>query len=208
LEIFTRPISLSYNVLAAAEGMDRVRRAARSLETVAHADGPAKTAALVPGHGRRHIFARKKRGADVGNTKRGKGTKILLMVDGRGTPISAMTTTARHAEVHCIETLVEIQVAGKRPKRLLYDKAADADWLRDSLANRGIELICPHRKNRRKPSRQDGRSLRRYRHRWIIERTISWLQNSRRLLVRHEYYSHLFDGFVTLACLMLTLKWF
>ena len=130
------------------------------------------------------------------------------MVDGRGTPISCLTTTARHAEVHCIETLVEIQVAGKRPKRLLYDKAADADWLRDSLANRGIELICPHRKNRRKPSRQDGRSLRRYRHRWIIERTISWLQNSRRLLVRHEYYSHLFDGFVTLACLMLTLKWF
>jgi transposase len=208
LEIFTRAISLFCNLLATTQGMDRVRRAARSLADSARADGPAKTAALVPGDGRRHVFAGKKRGADVGNTKRGKGTKIMLLVDGCGTPISAMTTTARHAEVSCIETLVDVQVAGPRPKRLLYDKAADADWLRDSLERRGVELICPHRSNRKQPPRQDGRSLRRYRHRWIVERTISWLQNCRRLIIRHEYYPHLFDGFVTLACLLIALKWF
>lgn len=208
LEIFTRAISLFYNLLATTQGMDRVGRAARSLADSANAHGPAKTAALVPGDGRRDVFARKKRGADVGNTKRGKGTKIMLLVDGRGTPISAMTTTASHAEVSCIETLVDVQVAGPRPKRLLYDKAADADWLRDALERRDMQLICPHRSNRKKPPRQDGRSLRRYRHRWIVERTISWLQNSRRLIIRHEYYPHLFDGFVTLACLLLALKWF
>jgi len=132
----------------------------------------------------------------------------MLMTDAQGIPISAFTTSAQTAEVNTIETLVDIQVAGKRPKRLLYDKAADADWLRDALQRRGIEQITPHRKGRRKPSRQDGRSLRRYRHRWKIERTISWLGFQRRLLVRYEYYPNLFEGFVHLACLMLCLKWF
>jgi transposase len=144
----------------------------------------------------------------VGKTKKGKGTKLMLMTDAQGIPISAFTTSAQTAEVNTIETLVDIQVAGKRPKRLLYDKAADADWLRDALQRRGIEQITPHRKGRRKSSRQDGRSLRRYRHRWKIERTISWLGFQRRLLVRYEYYPQLFEGFVHLACLMLCLKWF
>lgn len=144
----------------------------------------------------------------MGKTKKGKGTKLMLMTDGSGIPVSAFTTTAQDAEVNTIETLVDIQVAGKRPKRLLYDKAADADWLRDALAQRGIEQITPHRNGRKKRSRQDGRSLRRYKHRWKIERTISWLQYQRRLLVRHEFYAHLFEGFVHLACMMVCLNRF
>ncbi len=45
---------------------------------------------------------------------------------------------------------------------------------------RGIELIAPHRSNRKKPATQDGRALRRYKRRWIIERTNAWLGNFRR----------------------------
>lgn len=85
----------------------------------------------------------------------------MLMTDGGRLPVSAFMTTAQDAEVSTIETLVDIKVAGERPKRLLYGKAADADWLRDALQRRGIEQITPHRKGRKKPSRQDGRSLRR-----------------------------------------------
>jgi transposase len=144
----------------------------------------------------------------VGKTKKGKGTKLMLMTDGNGLPVSAFATSAQIAEVNTIETLVEIQVAGKRPERLLYDKAADADWLRDALERRGIEQITPHRKSRKKASRQDGRSLRRYSKRWKIERTISWLGYHRKILVRHEYYAHLFEGFFHLACMMLCLNRF
>ena len=107
-----------------------------------------------------------------------------------------------------IETLVDIRVTKKRPARLLCDKAADADWLRDSLASRGIEHVTPHRKGRTKPARQDERTLRRYLKRWKIERTISWLQYQRRLLVRHERYAHLFEGFLHLTCMMLCLNGF
>ena len=144
----------------------------------------------------------------MGHTKQGKGTKILLMIDGQGIPLSVFITAANHAEVNCIETLVEARVAARKPKRLLYDRAADADWLRTSLRGRGIELVCPHRRGRQKPPTQDGRPLRRYRRRYKVERTISWLQNMRRLTVRYEYYDHLFEGFVQLGCLLMILKRF
>ncbi len=110
--------------------------------------------------------------------------------------------------MNTIETLVDIRVTKKRPARLLCDKAADADWLRDSLASRGIEQVTPHRKGRKKPSRHDGQALRRYLKRGKIERTISWLQYQRRLLVRHERHGHLFKGFLHLACMMRCLNGF
>jgi transposase len=153
-------------------------------------------------------LSRKKGGLEVGKTKRGKGTKIMLLVDGRGVPVSELTLSASVAEVHTIDTLVDVQVAGQRPQRLIYDRAADADWLRESLHQRGIELVCPHRRGRKKKPTQDGRALRRYKHRWIVERTISWLFNFKRLLCRHEYHAHLFEGFVILACLLITLRQF
>ena len=72
----------------------------------------------------------------------------MLMVDGEGTPLSAFTTDAATSEVQSIEPLVDERLTRRKPKRLLYDKAADADWLRESLAVRGILLICPQRENR------------------------------------------------------------
>jgi transposase len=74
------------------------------------------------------------------------------------------------------------------------------------LARRGIQLVCPHRRNRVKPATQDGRSLRRYQRRWKVERSISWLFNFGRLVVRYEYHAHLFLGLVQLACVYTMLK--
>lgn len=208
MERFTRAISLSYNVLAAAERMDRGRHLAEGLATFAAAPRPAAAGQLGRGNGRRHLFACKKRGAEVGKTKKGKGTKIMLMVDGEGLPLSALTTGADTAEVNTLETLVETSVTERRPKRMLYDRAADADWVRAGLKCRGVELVSPHRRGRKKPPLQDGRALRRYRRRFKVERTISWLLNLRRLVVRYEYHDYLFEGFVQLGCLFTILKRF
>ena len=130
------------------------------------------------------------------------------MSDGNGIPLSAFTIEANVAEVRCIETLVDVRLTQRLAPRLIYDKAADADWLRDRLADRNIDQITPHRRNRKKASRQDGRKLRRYKSRWKIERTISWLHNQRRLIVRHEHYAHLFEGSLHLACASIILNRF
>ncbi len=132
----------------------------------------------------------------------------MVLIDRRGTPLAVETASASPHEVNLIEPLIEKRVLSNKPKRLIYDLAADSDPLRERLKQRRIELICPHRCNRSKPAKQDGRSLRRYKRRWKVERTIGWLQNFRRIVTRYEYHAHLFHGFVQLACIMITLRQF
>ena len=93
-----------------------------------------------------------------------------------------------------------------RPKRLILDRGYDSDPLRARLTERGIEVICPHRRNRKKPKTQDGRKLRRYKRRWKVERTFAWLGNYRRLVVRYERHLKIYRAFFHLACVMVTLK--
>ena len=103
----------------------------------------------------------------------------MVVVDGQGIPLGNLLGSASPAEVRLLEpTLDTIAVPRhgpgrprKNPERVIYDKACDSDALRKRLAKRGIELICPHRKNRVKPPLQDGRKLRRYKRRWKVERT-------------------------------------
>lgn len=130
----------------------------------------------------------------------------MLLVDGEGVPLGVHAASANQAEVNLVEDLLEFSTTDRPPKRLLYDRAADSDPLRARLQQRRIELICPHRKNRTKPPTQDGRPLRRYRQRYKVERTISWLFNYRRLVVRYERLDHLFLGFAQLACMMTVLR--
>jgi len=90
---------------------------------------------------------------------------------------------------------------------VIYDKAADSQPLRDRLAQRGIDLIAPHIRNpRRQRKTQDGRKLRRYRRRWIVERTFAWLGNFRRLVVRYERRLDVYSAFFHLACIMIVLN--
>ena len=132
----------------------------------------------------------------------------MLLIDANGLPLAGDIASANKAEVNLIEPLLEHRVLPEKPKRLMYDRAADSDPLRGRLQAQQIELICHHRRNRKKPATQDGRKARRLARRYKVERTISWLFNCRRIVVRYEYYDHLFHGFVTLACLFTILKRF
>lgn len=108
---------------------------------------------------------------------------------------------ASPAEVTLLEstlTMIAVPRAGpgrprQKPERVIADRGYDSDPLRARLARRNIELIVPHRKNRKKPPTQDGRQLRRYRRRWKVERTFAWFGNFRRLLVK-------FTAFTSRSC--------
>jgi transposase len=86
------------------------------------------------------------------------------------------------------------------------DRGYDSDPLRQQLAEEGFILVAPHRKGRKRPRTGDGRRLRRYRRRYIIERTFAWLHSYRRGVTRFERHVHLFDGFVCLACAFIALN--
>jgi transposase len=138
----------------------------------------------------------------------------MVVVDGQGGPLGNLLDAASPAEVTLVEPTLETiavprQGRGrprKRPERLIYDKACDSDALRQRLAKRDIDLICPHRKNRTKPPLQDGRKLRRYNRRWKVERTFAWLGHFRRLVVRWERHITRYSAFFHVACLLITLR--
>lgn len=93
-----------------------------------------------------------------------------------------------------VEKTLEARWIEEAPERLVGDGAFDSDPLDDQLAEQGIEMIAPHRRNRTKPKTQDGRKLRRYKRRWRIERLFAWLKNFRRLADRYE--RHLVTSFL------------
>jgi transposase len=208
MERFTNGVSLPRHLLAPTTGLDRVGRVPESLGAPAATPEWTGQDLLGRGPGRWHVRPGKKGGACVGKTKRGKGTKIMLLIDGRGMPLAADVHSASPAEVTLIEPLLKRQLLRRRVRRVIYDRAADSDQLRRRLACRGVQLICPHRSNRVRRATQDGRSLRRYKRRWKVERSISWLFNFRRLTVRYERYAHLFRGLLQLACAFVILRRF
>ena len=102
------------------------------------------------------------------------------------------------------QTLAEIFVQ-EPVQRLIGDNAYDSDQLDRELSETGVEMIAPHRRNRTKLT-QDGRSLRRYRRRWKIERLFAWLQNFRRLVTRYEHTLDNYTGMLHLACALILLR--
>jgi len=156
-----------------------------------------------------NVFTRKKRGSCVGKTKRGKGTKLMVVASGEGLPVGVHVASATPHETKLVEiTLDKTTLPENHEGYIVADRAYDSDPLRDRLEDRGLELVCPHKINRRKPKRQDGRKLRRYRHRWIVERTIAWLQNYRRITVRWDRKVSIYRAFVHVACIMILLNRF
>jgi transposase len=153
-------------------------------------------------------FAKARGGGDgIGCTKAGKGVKIMVMIDAKGRPIAVDTMSASPHESQLVQGLFDFMLTEEMPERLIGDKAYDSDALDAMLAEHGIEMIAPHRKNR-KPENvtQDGRPLRRYKRRWLVERTIGWLQNYRRLCIRWEKSTKLFQGFLHFGCTLMLLK--
>ncbi|RJP78729.1 MAG: IS5 family transposase [Desulfobacteraceae bacterium] len=145
----------------------------------------------------------------VGKTKRGKGTKIMAIADAAGFPVAAHVESASPHEVKLVEATIDSSFTRYAPDRLIGDKAYDSDKLDQQLSEeRAIELIAPHKRNRKKLQTQDGRKLRRYRRRWKVERLFAWLQNFRRLVVRYEYHVENFLGLLQLGCSIILLRLF
>ena len=137
----------------------------------------------------------------------------MVWVDGQGLPLGVRLESASPAEVTLAEaTLAAVRVPRRqgrprqKPERVIADRAYDSDPLRRRLQKRGIELIAPYRSNNKQRRYEDKRKLRRYKRRWIVERTNAWLGQFRRLLVRHEHLLSTYYAFFYLACFWITLR--
>jgi transposase len=129
----------------------------------------------------------------------------MAIADRRGLPVSATIASGQRHEVALVEGTLEARFTKRKPKRLIGDRAYDSAKLEATLAQKGVELIAPIRADY-KARRQDGRSLRRYKRRWKVERLFAWLLRFRRISTRHETKPQNFLGFVHLGCLVILLR--
>ena len=128
----------------------------------------------------------------MGKTKRGKGTKLMVIADASGLLLALHTDSAGPHEVTLVQaTLDEIVTVGQ-PRRIIGDRAYDSDPLDNALAAQGIEMIAPHRRNRKRKA--------------TIERLFAWLNTFKRTMARWDRFHQHFTAFVHLAFSMILLR--
>lgn len=141
-------------------------------------------------------------------TNRGKlGTKRHVVVDRGGVPL-AITISASNVHdsrrmLPTVDAIPPIRTGmpgrpRKRPVKLHADKAYDSRSLREALRRRGI---TPRIARRGIESKE-----RLGRYRWVIERTLSWLNRYRRLKIRYEQRPEVHYAFLKLGCILICLN--
>ncbi len=86
----------------------------------------------------------------------------------------------------------------RRPRMLTADKAYHSHQREMSLWVRGITPLLPRR------GEPDGRRLGKVR--WVVERTLSWLHQFRRLRIRWERRADIHQAFLTLAAALICFR--
>lgn len=212
LERLAAAVSKRRDLLAPASGLAKERHLASSVGVAP--GNPRRTRTTRPAgdvHGR-DLSGREKRGAGIGLTKRGKGTKAEFIVSREGIPLAAVSAPASVGETKLVEPVLKQLNDTSRgslalwPDIIIADKAYDSDPLRALTASVGIDLLAPHRRNRRPERRtNDGRRMRRYRNRWRVERTFAHAGNYRRFTTRYERLLVTANAVVNAVCMLLTL---
>ncbi len=129
LEGSSRAVSLALDVLATDERMGRVRSAGRHLNCISRPTRRPASARLGRIVCRRDVLASEKRELSVRKTKRGKGTKWMVVADGSGLPLACRTASASPAEITLVEDLAaQAEILGE-PVPLVADRAYDRDRL-------------------------------------------------------------------------------
>ena len=141
-------------------------------------------------------------------TNRGNlGTKRHIVVDRNGVPLAVVISAANVHDSTMLEAAVDA-VPGlrngrggqprKRPTKLHADKGDDDVRCRRALYVRGIVPRLARR------GVESSGSLGRVR--WVVERTLSWLNRFKRLKLRYERRSDAHLALLILACALLCLR--
>ena len=129
----------------------------------------------------------------IGRSRGGRTCKIHCLADDRGRPVAFTLTPGNIADISVAIPLLE---AARPARRLLADKAYDADSLRNWLKQHRITAVIPSTASRRTPYPLDKRS---YQRRNVIERLFCRLKNWRRIATRYDRHAANYLAGIALA---------
>lgn len=192
-----------HDLLATAAGLAAGRRVGKTPSRVVAPPACGRPDRLVTRRGGFKQRARRFWGLQTGpnpTDRRKAGSKHHLCTDAQGVPLSAQVTAANVHDSRQLQPLVLAIPAlrGKtgrprqRPEIVQGDRAygsrAHQQWLRAlGITGRLARTGWPH-----------GSGLGRTR--WVVERTLSWLDQFRRLRIRYERRADIHQAFLTLGC--------
>ena len=168
-----------------------------------------------PGHGRASTARwskrlwRKKRSGRIQQIGEKKGSKRSLLVDGNGIPLSIVASGAQVHDVKLLEPTLD-QIVTERPpvqnplrEHLCADKGYAGEPAQKAIAKRHY---VPHVRQRLEEIAAKRRNPRSRARRWVVERTHSWLNRYRKLLVRFEKTALSFEGLLELSCALIVFR--
>ncbi len=137
------------------------------------------------------------------------GVKRSLLTEGTGVPIGLAVDGANRNDFKLVkETLESIPLdrpsaEGGTEQRLCLDKGYDYDEVRELAREFGYTA---HIRSRGEEAQLLKRSVRHKARRWVVERTHSWLNRFRRILIRWEKKAENYLGLLHFACAIITYR--
>jgi transposase len=194
------------DLLATSERLAKGQGLGQNTSNLAQASARERQDRLLPCN-RRFIFSTSRFwGAKTGpnaTDRRKLGSKHHVITDANGIPLAVKVTGANRHDVTQLLPLVESipPIAGKvgrprkRPDCVQGDRAYDSQAHRDALRKLGINSLLAKRRT------ENGSGLGVFR--WVVERTLSWLHQFRRLRVRYERRDDIHEAFLTIGCILI-----
>ncbi len=144
------------------------------------------------------------------------GTKRSVLTDGAGVPLGIVASGANTPDMKLVEaTLESIPVERPTPttadpQNLCLDKGYDFPQVRELVDAYGYTAHIPLKKKRNEPApktKVPKQKIPGYRaRRWVVERTHSWMNRFRRLLIRWEKKPKNYVAFLHFACAWITFR--
>ena len=124
-----------------------------------------------------------------------------MVTDANGIPLAVRLTGANRHDItqlmHLVNNIPAIKgKVGrplKRPDSVLGDRGYDSEPHRQELRQKGIHPVLAKRRT------ENGSGLGVYR--WVVERSLSWLHQNRRLRMRYEKRDDIHNAFLTIGCI-------
>ena len=120
------------------------------------------------------------------------------MTDGNGLPLSLAVAGANTHDIKLVADTLDALQTGRpsRKLRLCMDKGYEAEWLEAYLKSRRYEPYIQSRKEESEAIRTTDFKA----HRWVVERTHSWMNYFRRVLTRWEKKTENYDAMLYFSC--------
>ena len=126
-------------------------------------------------------------------------TKIMALADALGNLVDFRLLPGQAHDLRGTAVLIEGLTCGQ----FLADRAFDANWLREALAEARIEAVIPPKSNRRFPAEFDRDS---YKWRHLIENYFAKIKEFRGIATRYDKLASSFLGMLHLASIKFWLR--